>query len=67
MGAPATQSLDGDSSHGDMEYHLMGGKEPELVQEVERYRLEIVGLTSTPVLGIVTLESSSLGYSDTIN
>ena len=27
------------------------GKEPELVQEVERYRLEIVGLTSTHSLG----------------
>ena len=27
------------------------GKEPELVQEVERYRLEIVGLTSTYNLG----------------
>ncbi|KAI3373546.1 hypothetical protein L3Q82_022137 [Scortum barcoo] len=26
---------------------LGGGKEPELVREVERYRLEIVGLTST--------------------
>ncbi|KAI3374208.1 hypothetical protein L3Q82_006066 [Scortum barcoo] len=25
----------------------LGGKEPELVREVERYRLEIVGLTST--------------------
>ncbi|KAI3359248.1 hypothetical protein L3Q82_002768 [Scortum barcoo] len=29
----------------------LGGKEPELVQEVERYRLEIVGLTSTHSLG----------------
>ena len=29
----------------------LGGKEPELVQEVERYRLEIVGLTSTYSLG----------------
>ncbi|KAI3355458.1 hypothetical protein L3Q82_018295, partial [Scortum barcoo] len=28
-----------------------GGKEPELVREVERYRLEIVGLTSTHSLG----------------
>ncbi|KAI3351147.1 hypothetical protein L3Q82_005709 [Scortum barcoo] len=27
----------------DMECHLAGGKEPELVREVERYRLEIVG------------------------
>ncbi|KAI3356522.1 hypothetical protein L3Q82_017729 [Scortum barcoo] len=31
----------------------LGGKEPELVQrEVERYRLEIVGLTSTHSLGL---------------
>ncbi|KAI3355454.1 hypothetical protein L3Q82_018290 [Scortum barcoo] len=30
---------------------LLGGKEPELVREVERYRLEIVGLTSTHSLG----------------
>ncbi|KAI3365773.1 hypothetical protein L3Q82_000772 [Scortum barcoo] len=29
----------------------LGGKEPELVREVERYRLEIVGLTSTHGLG----------------
>ncbi|KAK3514153.1 hypothetical protein QTP70_005085 [Hemibagrus guttatus] len=29
----------------------MGGKEPELVREVERYRLEIVGLASTHSLG----------------
>ena len=50
-GAPATQSPDGDSSHGDMECHLAGGKEPELVREVERYRLEIVRLTSTHSLG----------------
>ncbi|KAK3553862.1 hypothetical protein QTP70_012698 [Hemibagrus guttatus] len=28
-----------------------GGKEPELVREVERYRLEIVGLASTHCLG----------------
>ncbi|KAI3366834.1 hypothetical protein L3Q82_009485 [Scortum barcoo] len=35
----------------DMECHLAGGKEPELVREVERYRLEIVGLTSTHSLG----------------
>jgi len=30
----------------DVEHHLTG-KELELVQEVERYRLEMVGLTST--------------------
>uniref|UniRef100_A0A671V1W2 Reverse transcriptase domain-containing protein n=1 Tax=Sparus aurata TaxID=8175 RepID=A0A671V1W2_SPAAU len=29
----------------------LGGKEPELVQEVEQYQLEIVGLTSTHSLG----------------
>ncbi|KAI3376581.1 hypothetical protein L3Q82_016461, partial [Scortum barcoo] len=29
----------------------LGGKEPELVREVERHRLEIVGLTSTHSLG----------------
>ncbi len=31
--------------------YLTGGKEPELVREVERYQLEIVGLTSTHSLG----------------
>ncbi|KAI3361009.1 hypothetical protein L3Q82_012904, partial [Scortum barcoo] len=35
----------------------LGGKEPELVREVERYRLEIVGLTSTIAWA---LEPSSL-------
>ncbi|KAI3362005.1 hypothetical protein L3Q82_012347 [Scortum barcoo] len=35
-----------------MECHLAGGKEPELsVREVERYRLEIVGLTSMHSMG----------------
>uniref|UniRef100_A0A671V6D7 Endonuclease/exonuclease/phosphatase domain-containing protein n=1 Tax=Sparus aurata TaxID=8175 RepID=A0A671V6D7_SPAAU len=34
-----------------MECHLTGGEGPELVQLVERYRLEIVGLTSTHSLG----------------
>ncbi|KAK3513328.1 hypothetical protein QTP70_012375 [Hemibagrus guttatus] len=34
-----------------MECHLTGGKEPELVREVERYQLEIVGLASTHSLG----------------
>ncbi|KAK3545682.1 hypothetical protein QTP70_010761 [Hemibagrus guttatus] len=29
----------------------LGGKEPELVREIERYRLEIVGLASTHSLG----------------
>ncbi|KAK3515413.1 hypothetical protein QTP70_018873 [Hemibagrus guttatus] len=32
----------------------LGGKEPQLVREVERYRLEIVGLASTHSLGSVT-------------
>ena len=32
----------------------LGGKEPELVREVEHYRLEIVGLTSTHSLGSET-------------
>ncbi|KAK3534027.1 hypothetical protein QTP86_000639 [Hemibagrus guttatus] len=34
-----------------MECHLTQGKEPELVREVEWYRLEIVGLASTHSLG----------------
>ncbi|KAI3357886.1 hypothetical protein L3Q82_016266 [Scortum barcoo] len=49
--ASTTQSLDQNSGNRDMECHLAGGKEPELVREVERYRLEIVGLTSTHSLG----------------
>ena len=36
---------------------LLGGKEPELVREADRYRLEIVGLTSTLVWA---LEPNSL-------
>ncbi|KAK3545285.1 hypothetical protein QTP70_003049, partial [Hemibagrus guttatus] len=39
------------SGFWDMECHLTGGKEPELVREVEWYRLEIVGLASTHSLG----------------
>ena len=50
-GDPWTQSPDSDSGHGDMECHLAGGKEPELLLEVEQYRLEIVGLTSMHNLG----------------
>ncbi|KAI3354230.1 hypothetical protein L3Q82_018487 [Scortum barcoo] len=50
-GASTTQSLEQNSGNRDMECHLAGGKEPELVREVERYRLEIVGLTSTHSLG----------------
>ncbi|KAK3562735.1 hypothetical protein QTP86_006512 [Hemibagrus guttatus] len=50
-GAPATETLDKESGFWDMECHLTGGKEPELVREVERYWLEIVGLASTHSLG----------------
>ncbi|KAK3533908.1 hypothetical protein QTP70_034895, partial [Hemibagrus guttatus] len=35
----------------------LGGKEPELKREVERYRLEIVGLASTHSLGPTFLET----------
>ncbi|KAI3360599.1 hypothetical protein L3Q82_002467 [Scortum barcoo] len=38
----------------------LGGKEPELVREVERYRLEIVGLTSTHSLGSGTQRTQLL-------
>ena len=44
-------SLDGESSHVDMECHLAGGEEPELMRWVKRYRLEIVGLNSRHSLG----------------
>ena len=48
----------------------LGEKEPELVREVERYRLEIVGLTSTHSLGTAwALEPNSLreaGLSSTL-
>lgn len=40
-------SLPTDSSHGDLECHLTGGKEPELVREVAQYWPEITRLTST--------------------
>ena len=50
-----TQSPDGDSGRGDMECHLAGGGgEPELVREVERYWLEIVGLAFKHSLGFGT-------------
>ena len=55
-GAPMIQYLDRDSSHGDMECHLTRGKEPKLVRQVEWYKLEIVGLTST----VWALEPNSL-------
>ncbi|KAI3377613.1 hypothetical protein L3Q82_008772 [Scortum barcoo] len=47
------QSLDQNSGNRDMECHLAwGGRSLSLkVREVERYRLEIVGLTSTHSLG----------------
>merc|ERR1712035_279511 len=44
---PWTQNL----AMGTWNVTSLGGKEPELVREVERYRLEIVGLTSTHSLG----------------
>ncbi len=50
--ATTTRSSIMETGSWDMECHLTGGgKEPELVREVERYRLEIVGLTSTHSLG----------------
>ncbi|KAK3507921.1 hypothetical protein QTP70_003371, partial [Hemibagrus guttatus] len=59
VGALWTQTLDEESGFWYMECHLTGGKEPELVREVERYRLEIVGLASTHSLvsGTQLLES----------
>lgn len=39
------------SGYRDLECHLTWGKEPEFVQEVERYWLQIVGLTSTHHMG----------------
>uniref|UniRef100_A0AAV2L504 Uncharacterized protein n=1 Tax=Knipowitschia caucasica TaxID=637954 RepID=A0AAV2L504_KNICA len=45
--SPHTQHL----ALGTWNVTSLGGKEPELVGEVERYRLEIVGLTSTHSLG----------------
>ncbi|KAI3352981.1 hypothetical protein L3Q82_019556 [Scortum barcoo] len=65
-GASTTQSLDQNSGNRDMECHLAGGKEPELVREVERYRLEIVGLTSTHSLGSGTQLLERAGPSTTL-
>ncbi len=48
--ATTTRSSIMETGSWDMECHLTGGG-PELVREVERYRLEIVGLTSTHSLG----------------
>uniref|UniRef100_A0AAV2MSF8 Endonuclease/exonuclease/phosphatase domain-containing protein n=1 Tax=Knipowitschia caucasica TaxID=637954 RepID=A0AAV2MSF8_KNICA len=45
--SPHTQHL----ALGTWNVTSLGGKEPELVGEVKRYRLEIVGLTSTHSLG----------------
>ncbi|KAI2665653.1 Craniofacial development protein 2 [Labeo rohita] len=44
---PRTQNL----AIGTWNVTSLGGKEPELVREVERYRLEIVGLASTHISG----------------
>lgn len=44
-------SLPTDSSHGDLECHVTGRKEPELVREVVLYWPEIARLTSTHSLG----------------
>ncbi|KAK3562875.1 hypothetical protein QTP86_011117 [Hemibagrus guttatus] len=45
------KSLKGRYRRGVFKSILTGGKEPELVREIERYRLEIVGLASTHSLG----------------
>lgn len=37
-----------------MECHLAVGQEPELVQEMERYQLKLVGLPSTHSMGSET-------------
>ncbi|KAI3373394.1 hypothetical protein L3Q82_021942 [Scortum barcoo] len=59
VGASTTQSLDQNSlAIGTWNVTSLGGKEHELVREVERYRLEIVGLTSTHTAW--ALEPSSL-------
>lgn len=34
------------ASSSDVECHLAGGKEPEIVRELERYQLDMVGLNS---------------------
>ena len=63
MGAPTTQSLDDDSSHGDMQGHLAGGEEPELVWEVERYWLENLKVGEL-VLQEILGRSSGKPYAD---
>ncbi|KAI3371233.1 hypothetical protein L3Q82_023537, partial [Scortum barcoo] len=50
-GASTTQSWTKTLAIGTWNVTSLGGKEPELVREVERYRLEIVGLASTHSLG----------------
>lgn len=42
--ARMTQSLDQNADYRDVEYHLAGRKEPELVWEVERHQLELIRL-----------------------
>ncbi|KAI3355039.1 hypothetical protein L3Q82_017858 [Scortum barcoo] len=56
-----TQSLDQNSlAIGTWNVTSLGGKEPELVREVERYRLEIVGGLGPPPCIAWALEPSSL-------
>ncbi|KAK3539464.1 hypothetical protein QTP70_008500 [Hemibagrus guttatus] len=50
-GASMTQTLVKEFGSWDMECHLTGGEEPEIVREVEWYWLEIVGLVSMHSLG----------------
>lgn len=54
--ARTTQTLDQNSDYRGVECRHAGGKEPELVWEVERQQLELVGLPSTSTL----LEPDSL-------
>ncbi|KAK3546853.1 hypothetical protein QTP86_003744 [Hemibagrus guttatus] len=49
--APTTQTWTKNLAFGTWNVTSLGGKEPKLVREVERYRLEIVGLASTHSLG----------------
>ncbi|KAI3367660.1 hypothetical protein L3Q82_026213, partial [Scortum barcoo] len=50
------------SAIGTWDVTLLGGKEPELVREVERYRLETVGLTSTHGLGSLGTQLLERGW-----
>ncbi|KAI3376235.1 hypothetical protein L3Q82_016743, partial [Scortum barcoo] len=66
VGPPSSRLTTRRKGHGNVT--SLGGKEPELVREVERYRLEIVGLTSTHSLGSGTqlLERGWTGPSTTL-